>query len=57
MAVECTKCIYFMITWEKNFPYGCRAFGFKSKTHPSIEVVKAAGKECNKYSPKAIAKK
>jgi hypothetical protein len=52
MTVECTKCNYFKITWEKNFPYACKAFGFKSQLHPSTEVLKAAGKECNKYSLK-----
>lgn len=27
----CVRCAYFYITWEKKFPYGCKAMKFKSK--------------------------
>ena len=54
MKVGCKRCVFFKITWEKEHPYGCRAFGFKSKNLPSTEVLKAAGMECLKFSPKQI---
>ncbi len=50
--VNCYKCKYFYITWDKNFPYGCKAFGFKSRLIPSIEVKKASGKECLSFKEK-----
>ena len=57
MPVDCKKCIHFKITWEKDRPYACKAFGFKSKKIPSAEVSAAAGKECLKFSPKVPQKK
>lgn len=54
--VNCHKCEYFYITWDKNFPYGCKAFSFKSRLIPSIEVKKASGKECLQFKPKKLAK-
>ncbi|MFA7228889.1 MAG: hypothetical protein WC061_07635 [Melioribacteraceae bacterium] len=56
MGVDCKKCLYFKITWEKERPYACGAFGFKSGIIPSKEVYMAAGKECLKFSPKNIRK-
>jgi len=50
--VNCFKCKHFYITWDKRFPYGCRAFGFKSKLLPSIEVFKASGQKCLQFTPK-----
>jgi hypothetical protein len=57
MPVDCKKCLYFKITWEKERPYACRAFGFKTKNLPSIEVYSASGKECLKFIPKVLKKK
>ena len=54
MPIDCKKCAYFKITWEKDLPYGCKAFGFKSKKIPSLEVYCAAGKECLKFLPKNV---
>jgi len=51
--INCYKCKYFYITWDKKFPYGCKVFGFKSKILPSIEVKKASGKECLSFKPKS----
>ncbi|MFH0736021.1 MAG: uracil-DNA glycosylase [bacterium] len=49
---NCKKCKYFFITWDKNFPYGCHALGFKSKQLPSSEVLKSSGFDCLKFLPK-----
>ncbi|RJP74332.1 MAG: uracil-DNA glycosylase [Ignavibacteriales bacterium] len=57
MAVECRKCFYFQVTWEKDHPYACKAFGFKTKKMPSMDVFINSGKECLKFLPKKIVKK
>jgi hypothetical protein len=50
--IDCRKCKFFYITWDKNFPYGCKALGFKSMTMPSIQAMKASGLPCQYFSPK-----
>jgi hypothetical protein len=40
------------ITWDRNFPYGCRAMGFKSKVAPSMEVFRSSGMRCMQFNPK-----
>jgi len=54
--VNCKNCKYFFITWDKNFPYGCKALAFKSKQIPSFEVKQSSGFECLKFSPKVQTK-
>lgn len=46
MQVNCLKCRYFFITWDKNFPRGCRLFNFKGKALPSVAVYEATGAPC-----------
>ena len=36
--IDCHKCKYYYVTWDKNFPHGCKAMRFKSKQLPSIQV-------------------
>ncbi|MFS8629776.1 MAG: uracil-DNA glycosylase [Bacillales bacterium] len=50
--INCFQCRYFYVTWDPNFPRGCKAFGFKTKTLPSVEVLRASGQECLKFEPK-----
>ena len=49
---DCYNCKHFFVTWQAHAPRGCRAFGFKTKNLPSIEVLKASGKDCEYYNPK-----
>ena len=35
--IECNSCAHFFITWNKRFPFGCRAMGFMSANSPSKE--------------------
>ncbi len=42
----CYGCRFFFITYEQGRPYGCRAYGFKSRTIPSSCVKRSSGKEC-----------
>lgn len=50
--INCTKCEFYYITWDKNKSRGCRAFGFKSNIMPSIIVYKSSGKKCLKFQLK-----
>jgi len=50
--INCTKCIYYYITWDPSFPKGCKFYGFKSSNLPSILVKQSSGMACGKYTPK-----
>ena len=45
--IDCRKCAHFFVTWEKNCPYGCKAYGFKGPQMPSIVVKSSSGERCN----------
>ncbi|MCX5909229.1 MAG: uracil-DNA glycosylase [Deltaproteobacteria bacterium] len=53
--IYCFKCQHFYITWDKSFPRGCKAMGFKSKKMPSIVVYEASGTVCLRFSKKETA--
>ncbi|MBP5469033.1 MAG: uracil-DNA glycosylase [Candidatus Riflebacteria bacterium] len=44
--MDCRKCVHFFVTWEKNCPYGCKAYGFKGPQMPSIVVKSSSGESC-----------
>jgi hypothetical protein len=48
----CFSCTHFYITYDANFPYGCRAAGFKSRLMPSKEMVNHSGLDCQLFSKK-----
>ncbi|MDQ6990738.1 MAG: hypothetical protein Q9M11_03300 [Mariprofundaceae bacterium] len=50
--LECRRCEHYFITWHPHFPHGCRAFGFKSKRLPCLEVRSASQLHCLKFSEK-----
>lgn len=49
---DCFKCRHFYITYEKHFPYGCKAMGFKSKDISSDVVLKTSGMKCLYFEKK-----
>lgn len=51
-APDCFKCRHLVITWQPNYPYACRAMGFKSGRMPWQEVVRASGMPCFMFTPK-----
>lgn len=51
-TINCYSCTHFYITYEKIFPYGCRAMGFKSRLMPSREVFASSGMECQMFESK-----
>lgn len=56
-APNCLECAHYYITWDKSFPYGCRAIGFKSKRRPQLDVLQNSGASCLSFEsrPKAPA--
>ncbi len=50
--MNCKKCQFFYITWDKNFPYGCKQYEIKSKTTPDVQVLVNTGIACLGYQPK-----
>jgi hypothetical protein len=50
--VSCWQCRHFNTSWDKNFPYLCRALNFKSRMLPCIEVRQSDGRECMAFKPK-----
>jgi hypothetical protein len=50
--INCFNCIYFFVTWDSNFPRGCKAMDFKSKKMPSVVVYEASGMPCTKFKAK-----
>ena len=50
--INCFKCKYFFITWDKIKPRGCSYFAFKSKIIPSVMVKKSSGKPCRAFNKK-----
>ncbi|SDD95803.1 uracil-DNA glycosylase [Sporomusa acidovorans] len=43
---KCIKCEHYYVTWDKVFPYGCRAMGFKTYKIPSAVVRESSGRDC-----------
>jgi hypothetical protein len=48
----CYECRFYLITWDPQFPHGCRAHTFKCKKLPSWEVIDASGLECMLFACK-----
>ncbi|WP_317987033.1 hypothetical protein [Sutcliffiella rhizosphaerae] len=51
--INCLKCKHFYVTWDPNFPNGCKAFDFKTKQLPSLAVFRSSGLPCLKFVAKA----
>ena len=54
---SCRKCKFFYITWDKSFPYGCKAMGFKSKSLPGMITRQVSHSDCLSYEEKEQPKK
>ena len=52
---DCWSCVFFSITWDPKFPYGCDLMGFKSKATPCLDVVRFDGKRCLGYVEKEVS--
>ncbi|MGD8344955.1 MAG: uracil-DNA glycosylase [Desulfobacterales bacterium] len=58
MPISCHKCIHYYVTWDQNFPHGCRGMGFKGRRYPMVAVRQIMnGKDCLLFVAKRTAKK
>jgi len=44
--------VFFYITHEAHFRYGCRALDFKSQRMPMLDVLEASGQPCQFFQGK-----
>jgi hypothetical protein len=51
---NCWDCRYLRITWDTRHPYGCQFMGFQSRMLPCLEVMRADGRPCGAFVPKAL---
>ena len=49
---DCNSCAHFFITWNKRFPFGCRAMGFMTSNSPSKDVIEVEVRDCLAYKNK-----
>jgi len=49
----CGDCQYLGVTYQRQNPWKCDRFGFKSKELPARIVLQETGTECAFYTPKA----
>jgi len=50
--IICQKCMYYFVTWQMDKPHGCKSYGFKSKTLPSIVVKSSSREDCKLFVEK-----
>jgi len=51
--IRCSDCAHYYITYNPDFPYGCRAVGFKSKVLPDRAVAAHSKLPCQFFTAKA----
>lgn len=58
-APDCHKCISYYVTWDFNFPHGCKMFNFKRVDIglPSLSVYEATGCHCQFFKENQRIKK
>ncbi|HYE80757.1 MAG TPA: uracil-DNA glycosylase [Clostridia bacterium] len=50
--VNCITCIHYYVTWDPDFPRGCRLYEFKTRRLPSQLVLESTGECCKNYGEK-----
>ena len=50
----CLECSHYYITWDTQFPYGCRSMDFKSKRSPHLDVLESSGSPCMMFTPRRL---
>jgi len=54
--IDCHKCEYYYVTWDKDFPHGCKGMGFKSRQLPIFTVHESSpGMDCLLFKKKLTA--
>lgn len=50
---NCRLCVHFFVTWERNMPYGCKAYGFKGPKMPSLVVKDSSNEDCHFFKQRS----
>lgn len=50
--INCRECRHYYITFDAAMPYGCRAYGFKTRGLPSLAVFQSSGIRCTLFLKK-----
>jgi hypothetical protein len=53
----CRQCRFYFVTWNPQYPHGCKAIGFKSRNIPCIDVYTNSGIACQSFQAKDTARK
>lgn len=56
-GIKCSRCRHLMVTWVPATPYGCSAWGIRSRRHPCLVVYSSSGAECQLFEPKESVSK
>ena len=56
MTASCDRCKHYIITWDPGAPYGCKAWGIKSRQRPSAVVLASSGLACKLFEAKTPGK-
>ncbi|MGK0288851.1 MAG: hypothetical protein ACI86H_000272 [bacterium] len=51
--VRCNQCKHYFVTWDKNYPHGCKKIGFKGTIIPSRYVMQVSGNACLAFETKS----
>ncbi|WP_374327018.1 hypothetical protein [Azonexus sp.] len=46
---RCRYCRHYFITFDRHFPYGCRALEFRSAREPARDVLESSGQPCHYF--------
>ena len=50
---SCLRCSAYFVTYEPRHPHGCRTYGIRSKTLPSLAVLQSSGEPCQAFERRA----
>ena len=48
-APNCLRCRHVFVTWDAQFPRGCRVFGVKTHRLPRQVVYESTGRHCPRF--------
>lgn len=51
-GTPCVACVHLYTTWRPERPRGCGAYGFESRTWPSLVVQQTSGTPCQLFAPR-----
>jgi len=51
-SASCCNCKHYHVTWDKDFPWRCKAMGFKSRTYPAQGGQGCLRRDCQLFERK-----